>query len=398
MRPSPAPGAVVVGAHVNGLGVARALANIGVDVACLSTRPFDIAHVSRAVSDSVSLPEVHDDPDALVEFLRENAARWRGRALFPTSDDSVLALARNHEELSQSYVLTVEPWERMRDVLDKDRMHRLAARAGLNVPTCHGSPDEAARARLSFPLVVKPIHHDRLIDSLGRKAYLIDNPTELETAAAELRAIECPALVFEYVPGDDSDLFIHCLYMDARGEPSVGVTVQKIRQNPPWVGSARVARLVDDPEGIREASIALLRAAEVRGPAYVEFKRDPSSGALRFIEVNCRSALYGSLPAAGGVDLVRSCWQDFACGEAVRNEHTGWRGYWIQLQADVACSVLFGRREGLRLGSFLSPYRAPHVFAVLSAADPAPFVLQSKLALHRLATGAVANVGGRRRA
>lgn len=385
MQRSGDPAAVVIGAHVNGLGVARSLARLRVDVACITTRPFDIAQMSCAVSETRALPDAHADPGALIDLLREQARVWRGRALFPTSDDAVECLARHHDELAQSYVLTVEPWERTRDVVEKDRMHHLAERAGLDVPRCYGLIDDVLGSPLRFPVVVKPIRHDRLIDHRGRKAYLVHDEAQLIAAARDLGELQSPALVFEWLAGNDQDLFIHCLYMDGRGEPSAGVTVQKIRQSPPWVGSARVARLVEEPVGIRDASIALLRAARVRGPAYVEFKRDPNTGSLRFVEVNCRSALYGSLPAASGIDLVRLCWDDFVRAEPVRAVDTGWRGHWIQLQADVGCSILYGRRESLSLRSFLAPYAGPHVYAVWSASDPAPFAHQSRLALHRLA-------------
>ncbi len=386
--------AVVIGAHVNGLGVARSLAALGIEVACLSTRPFDIAHVSRAVTEPHGLAGAHDDPEVFVDFLRQNASRWRGRAVFPTSDDALRCLARHHEELSRSYILTFEPWERIRTLLEKDAMHDLAKSAGLDVPHCYGTTEDVVRSDvpLRYPVVVKPVRHDRLIDRLGRKAFLARDATELAEASATVRDIRCPSLVFEYVPGEDSELFIHCLYMDAAGEPSSGATVQKVRQNPPGIGSARVARLVEDPCDLREASIALLRAAAARGPAYVEFKRDARTGAFRFIEVNCRAALYNSLPAAAGIDLVRSSWQDFVLGGAVRNEDTGWRGYWIQLQADLACSALFGRQEGLDVRSFLAPYRSPHIYAVLSPTDPQPFLRQSALAVRRAANAPLARL------
>ena len=51
------PGAVVVGAHINGLGVIRALGPRGVPIAAVSTRPYDIAQHSRWVSERHELRE-----------------------------------------------------------------------------------------------------------------------------------------------------------------------------------------------------------------------------------------------------------------------------------------------------------------------------------------------------
>ena len=324
-----------------------------------------------------------------MDLLRECRGNWRGRTLFATSDDALTLLSRNHEELSANYRVACEPWGRMEAVVRKDAMHHLAERAGLDVPRCWGRVGETAVGgeEPTFPVVVKPVFHDRLIDHLRVKALLADGPEELEEVGRELKEIGSTGLVFEKVPGADSEIFVHCFYVDSRGEPSAGVTVRKDRQAPPEVGSARVARIVDTPARIREASVELMRTARLRGPAFVEFKRDARTGSMRFIEINCRSALYGSLTAAGGADLVRATWQDYAAGEAVRMEPNGWRGYWIQLQADFGRSLLHGRGEGLRMREFARPYRAPHIYAVLSAKDPCPFALQSLLLLRRLTLG-----------
>ncbi len=380
MKPtkSTPPGAVVIGAHANGLGVVRSLASLGVDVASISTRPFDIAHVSRGVSERASVPTFHDRPEDVLDLLEARAERWRGWALFPTNDDAVVLLARHHDRLESSYRLTVDPWERMADVIDKDRMDALAKRAALAVPRCYGDAAQVLGAEETFdyPVIVKPLRHERLIDAFGVKVFVASDRSELASAVEKLAAAESPGLVFDYVPGADAEIFVYCVYMDSAGEPSAGLTVQKVRQNPPRTGGARVARVVDDPPGIREASVALMREAKVRGPAFVEFKRDPRDGVLRFIEVNCRAVLFNALPARAGLDLVRATWLDFVESQTARLAENGWRGYWIHLQADLLCSLVFRRQERLSRAAFAAPYRAPHVLAIWEAADPRPFALQ----------------------
>jgi predicted ATP-grasp superfamily ATP-dependent carboligase len=389
-------GAVVVGAHANGLGVVRSLAALGLPVAAVSTRPFDLAHVSNAVSERVSLPGFHQRPDDLIELLEARASRWRGRALFPANDDALVALSRHHERLSASYRVTVDPWEALAPVVDKDGMHELAVGAGLDVPRCFGEASSclSRKDELPYPVIVKPLRHERLIDRFGVKVFAAENAAELERGVRRLEEAESPGLVWEWIPGGDDDIFVHCLYVDARGEPSVGLTVQKIRQNPPGTGGARVARVVDDPPGLRDASVALLRRARVRGMAFVEFKRDVRNGAFRFVEVNCRAVQFNALPTRAGADLVRATWYDRVAGEPVRVADNGWRGYWIHLQADVLCSIGFARRERLSREALLAPYRAPHVFAIWSARDPRPFLLQAAR-LARQAVGLPFRAGGR---
>jgi predicted ATP-grasp superfamily ATP-dependent carboligase len=76
------PGAVVIGGYINGLGVVRALAARAVPVAVVTTRPFDIAHLSRHVSGHAAALDVDEEPERLVELLERRASDWRGWALF----------------------------------------------------------------------------------------------------------------------------------------------------------------------------------------------------------------------------------------------------------------------------------------------------------------------------
>ncbi len=384
------PGAVVVGAHANGLGVLRALAARGIQIASISTRSFDVAQHSRWVSERHDLFELHERHESLVELLERNAKRWSGWAVFPTNDDALTALAQHHERLSRSYRLPLQPWEIVSHIVDKDRMHVLAERAGLDLPICYGAAtaETAASADLRYPVLVKPVQHDRLISSLGVKLFVARDAEELRASIARLHEAGLPGLVFELIPGPDSNIYVYCVYVDARGEPSPGVTVRKLRQNPPLIGGARVAEIVPEMPALREATVELLRRAGFRGMAFAEFKRDPRTGRFPFIEVNGRAVLFNSLLPPTGIDLVAMSWSDFVLGEPLRSRPTGWNGTWIHLQADILCSVFYRRVERLSVAELIAPYRRPKTFAVWSASDPKPFLKQTALTLRRFTNGA----------
>jgi D-aspartate ligase len=390
-------GAVVVGAHVNGLGIIRALGGRGIPIATVSTRPFDIAQHSRWVSERHALPDLHTHPESLIDFLERNASRWPGWGVFPTTDDVVTALAQHHERLSRSYRLPVQPWEITGPLVDKDRMHALAQSVGLDLPVCHGpaGPETAVMAAQlpRFPVLVKPVQHDRLITSFGTKLFLADDAEQLRASIDRLDETGLRGLVFEFVPGPDSNLYIYCVYIDARGEPSAGITVRKLRQNPPRIGGPRVAEIAPELPVLREATVELLRKAGFRGMAFAEFKLDPRTDRFLFIEVNGRAVQFNGLLPPTGIDLVGMTWSDFVLGEPPRPSPTGWKGRWIHLQADLWYSLRFRRLEGLSFGEILAPYRGPKTFDVWSASDPRPFLAQVALALR----GAVAAIGRRGR-
>ena len=86
-------GAVIAGGYVNALGLVRALAARGVATAVITTKRFDIAHRSRWATRGGSAPDVEERPEQLVETLERRAREWEGRAVLPTNDATLAALA-----------------------------------------------------------------------------------------------------------------------------------------------------------------------------------------------------------------------------------------------------------------------------------------------------------------
>lgn len=372
------PGAVVIGGYVNGLGLVRALAARGVPTAVVTTKPYDIAHHSCWVSAHASAPGIEERPELLVELLEQRAPDWSGRALFPTNDEALTALARHHDRLSSRYRLVAPPWEVARHFLDKELMLEVAASVGADLPHCYGPAAEATAARpdLRFPVVVKPLVSYRFHSLFGTKLFVAESREELGRCISRLADARIPGQVFDLVPGPDSRIYAYCTYLDATGEPRGGLTVRKLRQSPPFFGVARVAEIAEDQPLLRDVTIEILRRIGFRGMAAAEFKLDARDGSFRFFEINGRSVAYNGLLRRAGLDLGGLAWSDYACGRPEPARPNGWPGVWINLHADVLYSLLYRGRGRVGLADFLAPYRRPKIDAVWSGADPAPFFAQ----------------------
>ena len=83
----------------------------------------------------------------------------------------------------------------------------------------------------------------------------------LDQLASRLAEADSTGLVYEFIPGADSEIYVYCVYVDAAGEPSPGITVRKLRQNPPFIGGARAATIAPPEPTLREATVELLRRA-----------------------------------------------------------------------------------------------------------------------------------------
>jgi predicted ATP-grasp superfamily ATP-dependent carboligase len=378
MSAAGAPGAVVIGGYANALGVVRALAGCGVRVAVVTTKPFDIAHLSRFAAERHHLPRFHEAPDSLIELLEGESRRWRGWALFPTNDHALEAIARHADRLRAAYRLTSPDWEIARRFLRKDETYRIAGEIGIDFPIVYGPAraDTAARDDLTFPVVVKPTESHVFAERFGCKLFVARNRAELARCCAIASQAGIDAQVIDLVPGGDDCIYGHAVYMDAGGIPRAAITMRKLRQSPPLYGVARVAETVHGRPDVADAAVALLARIGLRGMCDVQFKLDPRDGRLRLMEVNGRAVLYNQLVRKAGVNLAYMAWAEAVEGEHVEQRPNGWNGVWIHLHADVLYSLFLRRLEDITWRQYLAPYHRPKTFAVWSARDPRPFAAQ----------------------
>jgi predicted ATP-grasp superfamily ATP-dependent carboligase len=377
VAPRSGPGAVVVGGYINALGLVRSLAASGSPVVVVRTQPFDIAHRSRWVAAYETVGGLEESAGPLVELLERRAADWKGWLVIPTTDDALRSLAENGARLS-GYRLACPPAETASYFLDKARMVELARSVGIPFPRCYG-PAVASLLQdpeISYPVVVKPSVGYRFSARFGVKLFAATSREQLGVAIARLSQAGLEGQVFDLVPGDDSRIYAYCTFVDRRGVPRGGLTIHKLRQAPPFFGSARVAEIVEDRPALREMTEAFLSRVGFRGFAAAEFKLDPRDETYRFIEINGRSVVYNGLLRKGGMDVASLLSADSAAGVEDGVRPSRWPGVWIDRHTDLLYSMLFRRHQAISARQFLAPYRRPIIDAVWSARDPTPSLTQ----------------------
>ena len=85
-------GVVVIGGHINGMGIIRSFASRKIPTAVILTQPYDFAHYSRYISSYDRALELVEKPEILIDVLARRARQWKGWALFPTNDEVLAAL------------------------------------------------------------------------------------------------------------------------------------------------------------------------------------------------------------------------------------------------------------------------------------------------------------------
>lgn len=383
-------GAVVVGGYITGLSTVRALARHGIPVAVILTSPDDIAHYSRWTSEYHRLFAFSTQPESLLELLEQQSQRWNGWVILTGYDEVVTLLCRHRERLERWYRIVTPPWEVTRHLLQKDSTYKIAHELGIDIARVYGNatPGTAARADMVFPVVVKPVESRPFVLHFGKKLFVARTRTELLRCIQDLQVSGLQAQILDLVPGPDSLSYTYTVYIDRRGEPVAELPTRKLRQSPPFFGVTRLAETTHRAE-LREPTIDLLRHIGWRGMAEAEYKLDPRDGRYRLMEINGRCFLPLGLARRAGVNYPLLAWRESVLGEKVSACPNGWEGVWVHLLDEVYYSMFFRRLERLSLREYLAPYRRPKTYAVWSASDPKPFLVQCSQALRRMSVAAV---------
>jgi predicted ATP-grasp superfamily ATP-dependent carboligase len=368
------PGAVVIGGDYQGLGIVRSLGRRGVPVLVLDDER-SIAAASRFSSRAVRVASLREEDATLAELDAARTAHGlEGWVLYPTREETVAALARNHAALSRSFRVPTPGWESVRHAWDKRETYRLAQALGVPTPRSWFPRDEEDLGDIDAdgPVILKPAIKEHFIYETGAKAWRADSGEELRRQFRRARSIvgDGEVIVQELVPGGGGQQFSYCaLFKD--GSALATMTVQRRRQHPSDFGRASTFVETVALPALEEPSVRFLRAIDYYGLVELEYKLDPRDGQLKLLDVNARTWGYHSLGPAAGVDFPYLLFQDLV-GEPVPPVRARPGVRWIRLVTDVPNALVDIRAGRLRPGEYLRTLRNVGTEAVFSARDPLP--------------------------
>lgn len=334
-----AKGAIVLGGHVQALGIVRILGRLGIPVAVIDSTRHCIARWSRYC---FAFYRVSDDE--LEQFLMEEKCTedHAGWVIFPTNDFHVRVLSMARESLGRHYVVSTDRWETVGIFYNKKNTYRLAGENGVPIPATF-FPDgvnDLERPEITFPCIVKPaVMHDFYRKS-GKKVFLCRNRKELEDnywKALELIPPE-EVIIQEVIPGDGTNQFSAC-FLFLEGKSYAWMTACRMRQHPLDFGNATTyAETVDEPL-LYEYGVKLLEASGYTGLCEVEFKRDPRDGTFRLLEVNPRTWKWHSIAETASVPFIPLFYR-WLTGEAIEPAPRPGRASFCHAATDIPVRLL----------------------------------------------------------
>jgi len=379
--------ALILRASANSLSAARSLGRAGLDV-WLASPPEDSSVTrSRYVSRFVQIEAL--DEHAIDTLLDLPASAGPKPFLFATGDQDALLIARHRERLAAKFSFVLPDFQTLDAIVDKARLYPTASRHGIPHPKFHvvanaGDIDAAIQV-VATPCFVKPAMGHEWRRVRRGKLEKAENPAELRRILEDFVALRLTAIPIEIIPGEDSDIYGPCTYIDREGSPVGWRTKRKLRQYPVGVGDGSLQEIADKPEVV-DLGLRLLAITGHRGAATVEFRRDPRDGRFVLMEINVWAVSGQELVTRSGLDVPLIAFHD-ATGRGLPSPVPVRRVRWLRLGLDWRSYRELRRRGTLTTPGWLRSIARARSFAYFTWDDPVPFLARFAAWIERQVRG-----------
>lgn len=368
---------VILGGHIQALGLARQIMCRGIEVVLLVKDWCSIARFSKSVKRTIVCATDEEVKAKIQELKLPN----RGAMIFPTDDVAVSLIQEEYENYKNDYILGVPDRPTIAIFNDKRKAYLCAQANGLPCPA-GWYPDSYEDVLkickdLPYPVVIKPAVMHSFHDTFGKKAFRCNNEDELMATYRSISVKKYPLdklIIQEYIGGGTKNLY-SCGVAAANGQILASIQANRIRQNPMEFGNSTTYAVTCDIPQIQEQTEQLLRAVKYTGLGEIEWMFDEKSNSYKFLEINTRAWKWHTITNKLGfsfIDIMIS----FYNGELVSDiahciEHVAW----VERLTDFAVTMKGMIGGKIRLMEVIKSYRIKHESAVWSWDDLLPGIM-----------------------
>ena len=276
---------VVIGAELNGLGVARSLACAHIPVIAVDTKTIRAGmwcrHVRSHFIKSFIGKAFADD---LIKLGKQFS---QPPVLILTDEDAVHAVSENRDALSNWFRFRMPADDTVKMLSSKARFHEFAQTHHFPVPrsvVLDKLVDIQRLAELRYPCVLKPDDKRNVLRGEKERAVRVNTLAEARERAIAMLDSPGGIIAQEWIEGPDSNIHFTLFYRGDGGNVISMFTGRKVLSSPPGVGNTAIC--VAAPEA-REALEPLTRSfveqAGFDGMGSIEYKWDDNH--KRFVMV-----------------------------------------------------------------------------------------------------------------
>jgi D-aspartate ligase len=381
-------GVIVIGDHVQALGIIRSLGRRGIPVYLLHDKNLCISRFSRYTKRFIRTPTPNNESE-FVDFMIKLAKndRIRDWILMPTNDEAVHTLSKHKETLEEYYSVSTPCWDIVKYAYNKKLTYQIAEKRGIPIPKTFypENIDEVHEIShdIDFPVIIKPAIADRFYKKTKIKVFKANTKDELIQTYIKAASIIDPSeiMIQEIIPGNPDNLYSFCSFF--RNGKVMGIcTGRRSRQRPMDFGNASTfVESVYIPELI-ELGTSLLNAMNYYGLSEVEFKYDTRDDKFKLLEINARTWLWHSLAIGSGVDFPYLLYKDMI-GEEIKPERSFKENVkFVHIYTDLGVAIKEVMNGNMTLKDYVSSLKGEKEFAVFSFKDPLPFIVETLLLLY----------------
>ncbi|MBN1472263.1 MAG: hypothetical protein JW925_10820 [Syntrophaceae bacterium] len=283
------PGVIVLGGHVQGLGILRIFGREGIPGILIDDTALNLGRHSKYCLKFFKISE----KDLLKKLYQLGEdGQYKEWLIFPTNDFYVKLLSQNKKQLEKQFIVSTDDWESVRLFYNKRETYQFAKKLSIPIAATFYPKNETDldKIQIEYPCIIKPAIMYDFYRQVKKKVFVCGSIEELKTNYRKALGL-IPAeeiLVQEIIKGPSKNQFSAC-FLFLNGQSYVHLTACRMRQHPIDFGNATTyAETVDVPV-LKEYGERLLAAANYNGICEVEFKLDERDNQYKFLEVNART-------------------------------------------------------------------------------------------------------------
>jgi predicted ATP-grasp superfamily ATP-dependent carboligase len=222
--------------------------------------------------------------------------------------------------------------------------------------------------------MMKAVDNRQFLDVPGSGKVIATSPEHLleaydgMTEGSGRRAV----VLQEYIPGDDSSVWMFNGYFDENSDCLLGMTGRKLRQYPPYIGQTSLGWCVENPE-VQQLTRRFTKAVRYTGIVDIDFRYDERDGRYQLLDVNPRiGSAFRLFVDENGLDTVRAEYLDLT-GQHVTTGLARERRKWVVENYDLVSSAKYYKDKALRPREWLRSFRGVEESAWFSWDDLRPF-------------------------
>lgn len=282
-------GVIVIGGHVQALGIIRIFGTQNIQVIVLDRLKINIAKHSKYCTEFH-----HYDENCLIPKLLNIAQnpRYKNWLVLPTKDEHVRELSINRSRLSEFFTIGTDIWEHVEKCYNKKQTYQIAMDIGIDIPLTYfpNSLSDLKSINIQFPCIIKPAIMHSFYSKYKKKVFVCYNPNDLiDKYNLAIQAISKEeVLLQEIVPGSSEHQYsVGMLYFN--GKIISSIVVRRARQHPPDFGNATTFAVTTQNRIIHDQAEKLLEKIKYSGICEVEFKYDQKEKKYKLLEINPRT-------------------------------------------------------------------------------------------------------------